>query len=127
MMAGTDDQVLSSFSDQGQKYSALAVKHKEIYGTPPGFDFSDIERQVNDFVSRFRGAYYSKDMTTLTVLFPKKDNLLRPLTEAIREASSAIRAYEGIPSQIASREKQLASISMKEEYTENAKKYAKKT
>lgn len=126
-MTGTDEQVLSSFSEQRKKYVALADKHNEIYGTNLGFDLTSTERQVNDFVDRFQGAYSSKDMPTLTALLPKKDTLLRPLAEATREASSAIRAYEEIPTQIASREKQLASVKMKDDYKATATKYARKT
>lgn len=126
-MAGTDEQVLSSFSEQRKWYLTLSDKHKEIYGTTPGFELTGTERQVNDFISRFRMAYDWKHMITLTALLQKKDGLFRSLADATREAASAIRTYEEIPSQIASREKLLAGIKSNQSYVDTAKKYSRET
>ncbi len=66
-------------------------------------------------------------MIALATLLPKKDGLLRPLTEAIREMNSAIRTYEELPTQIATREKKLANVKPNQVYNDKAKEYVRET
>lgn len=71
MMAEIDKKILTNFSTKKSQYTTLTSKYKDIYKTSTGFDITETEKNVADYITRLREAYNTKNMPALANILQK--------------------------------------------------------
>lgn len=104
---GLDTKVQERFTSKKSELLKIASEHTSIYQSAKSANLLDLENQIAQFVQDFQSACAIKNISKLEILSKQAESLLSPIDSAIDFMSQQIRWYNGIPSQIASRQKQI--------------------